>query len=425
MKKVVFLSLLLTMLISKAQFTILPSQTTDNHLNYLSVIGSDIFIGGDSGYCARSYNECKTLNILQYKYEHIYSTNWQRLSPNIIIGVEKFSGRLGKTPTSPRKDYNAYWISTGTVFQQSRRYASSYNANMAFVCMFDTTVGYVVGQFGGDYKTIDAGYNWSDANFKFQTQIWPLVSPVLSFGDSIVYSIYQNSLYYTYDKGNNFSIKNLGINILAMANIGKDTVFVCFKDGVGFTKNRSQNWDTSSVRIWKDKSFTPRNLYFKDKNLGFVIGKNANGNAVIGKTETMGQSWWWYDTKMPLTFNHIAAVNDSIAILVGDFGTIARWNYKGSIYSTHIIENNASLSHLYVWPNPTNRNFNINIVRNSLINPSLQLFDLTGRLVKNVTEEELREGVIKTDNLYPGVYNLSLYSNHQLIETEKIVLTKD
>lgn len=54
MKKVVFLSLLLTMLISKAQFSILPSQTTDNHLNYLSVIGSDIFIGGDSGYCARS-----------------------------------------------------------------------------------------------------------------------------------------------------------------------------------------------------------------------------------------------------------------------------------------------------------------------------------------------------------------------------------
>ena len=58
-------------------------------------------------------------------------------------------------------------------------------------------------------------------------------------------------------------------------------------------------------------------------------------------------------------------------------------------------------------------------------NEYFEYVDMFKGKVKNVTEEELREGEINTENLYSGIYNLSLYSNHQLIETKKIVLTKD
>ncbi len=344
--------------------------STSQILNVLSVIDSNIIIGGDNGYIAKSNDECNNLSFINPP--PVLLGDWceiHRVDTNTI-----FAFSLSGTYTIIYKSTD-----NGNSWVQKLNTDSIIGKQFA---MFDSLQGILLCFQYTSLHTYDGGNSWIKEPSPFLEP-----SPVGTFGDSTIICGDQN-VAISKDRGHTWVASSSvfpGGSYQRNFYFGNsDTVF-CVAD---YAAGQYMSFSVNAGVNWKHRYFLspynidPYDLYFFNINEGYVVGWDGN-SGVIYKTVDTGLTWSVYDTQIPHTLTKIEFLNDSIALIAGTIGTLIKWN-KNS-YATEIINVDKLDSKISICPNPTSGTQTISFKtrnKNEIIN--INLVDITGETLKNI-----------------------------------------
>ena len=259
---------------------------------------------------------------------------------------------------------------------------SGSNIRLVDVFFTDANTGYTVGWSSNSnilLKTTDGGYNWSS---------------ILSGIGSEAYAIHFTN-----------------------ANIG----YVCGQNGIYKTTNAGINWFPSYNSKTND-------IYFINANTGFAICSNG-----IIRTNNAGANWTVQDT----TFNELFSImfyGNYTGFAAGENGVVVKTTNGGSVSVSVIsteIPSEYSLEQNY--PNPFNAVTSIKFKvassedRSQKTEVRLKVFDLMGREVRTLVDEELKPGIysVRFDakDLPSGIYFYRM-ETEKFTSTKKLILIK-
>ncbi len=264
-------------------------------------------------------------------------------------------------------------------------YASNYGHFRNFY--FVNEIGYVVGDGPRIMKTTNLGGSW-----------FSLVSP---------------------------SSNNLGSVWFLDVNTGFVTGGVNSISTIYKTTNGGINWQGYNFSI--NSPFT--SIFFTNNSTGYVTADSGK----ILKTTDIGQSWNFLATNTPNRLNSIFFVDSNTGYAAGGSNNVPvilkTTNGGGNIVGINNINSEIperfSLSQNY--PNPFNPVTIIRFQIKRLSDVKLIIYDLLGREVATLVNEELKPGTYETDwdasNFSSGVYSYKIISE-DYIETKKMVLMK-
>lgn len=196
-------------------------------------------------------------------------------------------------------------------------------------------------------------------------------------------------------------------------------------DGVLKTTNYGVNWnETGSIALSRDVSSINNQYIWTCERTGNVKFSSNGGNSFINQFS-------------------VPANSDSISIFMFPADSlnhvVGYVNFAGKLYKTTTggqqlvsVQNNQQTMpenfSLSVYPNPFNPSSKIRIENKySIVSLSISLFDLTGKLIRLITYQNIPTGInefsIDYTGLPTGSYLLNI-SDGKLSETKKIVLLK-
>lgn len=320
------------------QITQLPTGTTTPLLG-LTSIGNTIFICGNNDYLVRSTNEGSTLTSLNTQAPTSYMNRFQGLSINNLFHLVYTSSQ---SILYHSFDGGNNWIqktSTGGALRQEFDF-------------FDSQEGLMYSGSMSFSRTTNGGSTWNQEQLPFNM----VMDVIETYGDSMVgvggISIPNawGVFYISKDRGhtwsNGKSLGGLGIGPMGFSFISKDTICVVAQNGAfGKTTTGGLNWDFTAK--------PPINIcggpYFKTSNEGYLLGASSQSIGLVLKTTDFGHTWSTFNTGINTILLRMAILNDSIAILTGTNGTLLRWNYKQSIFTS--LDEHKALN-IVVYPNP-------------------------------------------------------------------------
>ncbi len=337
-----------------------------------------------------------------------------------------------------------------------------------FSCSFaDDNIGVAVGSFGAIYRTTNTGENWSElpifgfgntnyVKFTSSTTGW------LSYGDLI---------YKSTNAGLNWSVTAPidGSSFLTLSFINNFTGWaptrqdVISNEGrVYKTTNGGQNWITnilpvSDENIWA--SFFPdsnygwlgmdsgivlrtsnggvnwiyQNLPITERVNSFYFINSATGYAACGgglifKTTNSGNLWSQQNSGSSEFLKSVFFINNTTGWVSGGNGTILKTTTGGSVAIQQISTTIPDKFYLEQnYPNPFNPATVISFQLPAAGFVKLKVFDLLGREIANLVNENLSAGSCKYDfnasALPSGIYFYKLETEN-FSETKKMVLMK-
>jgi photosystem II stability/assembly factor-like uncharacterized protein len=246
---------------------------------------------------------------------------------------------------------------------------SEYTDNSVKIKFWDENNGLLLAQYL--YKTSDGGKSWNqigDIGGKNMYFITPENGYIVgNYG----------SIYHTLDGGLSWEKQNSWTDIY-------DLVDVCFyNDKIGFitgyggtvlkTKNGGKNWIPQIFT-----SGLVSKVCFADSSTVYM----TNGSEVY-KTKDFGQNWessklYYYKSVRDMWF-----WNDSTGLLVGDGAAIYKTTNSG--LSTDIIDCKASNNErISVFPNPASDNINVVFYNTTKSQTTINIIGVDGRLIKNL-----------------------------------------
>lgn len=188
-------------------------------------------------------------------------------------------------------------------------------------------------------------------------------------------------------------------------------------------------------RLGNNDIFKPNNFPQGPANRN---GQGQTTSSVEGLYPFYGQKfepWNWYDTAcynnkpvMNTTLttgtNSPAQGNRYIDTIMGYAGPRLYKLLINPSYGTTGINEVANQIEMALFPNPASTELTVSI--NILENPiaTVQLFDLTGRLVKEITNLNVHRTTINIDDMNNGMYLLSLKLRSGLTATKNLVIAK-
>lgn len=349
----------------------------------------------------------------------------------------------------------------------------------------DNQTGYLCGNSGVIYKTTNSGNNWvsiSYGNNNYESVFFTDANTGYLCGTS-------GAIVKTTNGGANwlFQISNTTKNLNDICFADLQNGYIASDSGfVLKTTNSGQNW--SLIYPLNNKDY--RAIYFINPNTGFAVGDSRTSgpfpvyNRVIVKTTNAGLNWtnplnetaagertfsdilfmndqtgWvasnngitgyirkttnggvnWIQTYAPIVassdqykrLNCIKSLGEDFTWAGGENGTILSTSSPIGIQTiSTIIPMNFYLHQNY--PNPFNPQTKIKFdvpasVKGQMSNVKLVVYDLLGREVAILVNEELKPGTYETDwdasNYSSGVYFYRIISD-DYIETKKMVLMK-
>ncbi|HJY64713.1 MAG TPA: T9SS type A sorting domain-containing protein, partial [Ignavibacteria bacterium] len=185
-----------------------------------------------------------------------------------------------------------------------------------------------------------------------------------------------------------------------------------------YTSNGGTQWTSRNSGINQGID----GIHFSNTNTGWAVG---NAGAVY-KTSNAGINWVTETSNTTNELNDVYFPDINRGWAVGVNGTIIyRAGTIGIINISGIAPDEFSISQNY--PNPFNPTTNIefNIAENGFV--SLKVFDITGKEISNLVNENLQRGTYKVDwsaaGLTSGVYFYTL-KTASYSETKKMMLVK-
>lgn len=329
------------------------------------------------------------------------------------------------------------------------------------ICQKSSGVLFVSSDFSGILRSFDQGHSWSATVFPYSAII-PVICPnnighvfagtygyglfgttdngniwwpIPSFPHHSIKSFAVNSIGYLYGGSLNFGvfrskdngltwtqinegIGNIDINDIAIDSL--DNILIGTLNGVFSSTNYGENWEPVNIGI---TNFVVRCLAI-NKNNDFYIGTNDG----IFFSKDLGKNW----TQINSGLSHytITSLNfDSEGYLYA--GTWGGGVYRSTQTTTNISESNTISPKYYflseAYPNPFNPSTVINYSIPQLGFVTLKVYDLIGREVATLVDEEKSTGDYEVEfdgsNLSSGVYFYRIQAG-SFTDTKKFILLK-
>lgn len=294
------------------------------------------------------------------------------------------------------------------------------NTNKAIYTMHfvNPNTGWVVGDSGTVLKSTNGGADWqtqSVATIKkfLSVRAFDVSKVVISSPDGGLYTTFNGgSLWTPYNEFNNTLLGYCDI-------INSTTAYIAGVDTLLKTTNSGGNW--FNVENSMPPGYKPLN--FINENLGYTV----RGQFVY-KTEDGGVNWEAELIENSQSITNLSFINANTGWVVGENGGIYKTT-NGTAIGIHQISSTIpkdfSLGQNY--PNPFNPNTTINfdIPKNAFV--EIKVFDVLGREVASLVNEQLAAGKYKTDwnapNYTSGIYFYRLNAG-SFSETRKMILIK-
>lgn len=270
----------------------------------------------------------------------------------------------------------------------------------------DNNTGYatpVNGPSGAFLKTTDGGITWQNISNNVLGG-WAVYFPSKNVG-----YIIRNSIFKTTDGGLNWVSYPIPENFFGSLYFLNDTLgYSAGFAGVSDSCNNNSSIikTTDGGLSWQNQIFNCTNsfhtIYFPCKNIGYVGGFKH-----IFKTENGGNSWYLQsDSIISNTWIFSIFCTDSVTCYaVGDNGRILKTINGGGVLG---FENTEKINSISIYPNPTTDNFIIDIPEGKMNPYSLQLFDVTGRLIKEECFICDEKHIVDVSNFKSGLYFIKL-----------------
>lgn len=266
-------------------------------------------------------------------------------------------------------------------------------------------------------KTTDGGLSWnlaSSASSGF--------GPVQFFDEQTGYVMGLGFLGKTINGGVNWtSILNSSNVDEALFFLNAQTGWVLQPGSVRKTTDGCDTWSFVNIPIQH-----PYAVKFFNENLGWCVGDN-NGTGVICRTMNGGANWVVQKTEINNSYYDISFINQNTGWVSGN--SIISSTQNGALTSVSQISSalpdKFSLKQNY--PNPFNPDTKIKFEMKSSSFASLKVFDMTGREIQQLVNENLTAGsyevTFNAGNLNSGVYFYVLKTN-EFSETKKMMFVK-
>lgn len=355
--------------ILKGQVTQINTNVNDNLLNIVQ-IGNQTFVTNFQNYVIHSDDNFNTFSLLP--------------TPSSISGGRKRlkfqNQKLYLLAASLSPTYLEFWESSDTGNTWTLLFDTS-DVHVQDFTMFNSLNGIMYSSPYKKIRTSDGGHTWY-----VEPSIMYFPFSIFMYNDSIGVIPTQEKILLTNNRFINEvfqSYSNMS-GVMDGQYINKDTlVFSSCVNVSGCYLIYSKNGGT----IWESKlisNFDPKGLFFFNYNEGYVVGRgylpdSSGFQGIIARTNNMGQSWTIYNTYINEQLNDIAFLNDSLAIITGENGTLLKWNKNSAVTSVIDISESMELS---LFPNPSNDSHTLILnSKNSLNEVYAELLDVTGRIL--------------------------------------------
>jgi photosystem II stability/assembly factor-like uncharacterized protein len=281
---------------------------------------------------------------------------------------------------------------------------TTYLFNLQFV---NATTAFAGGMYGV-IKTTNAGGNWQR---------------ILTFsnGDAFrgkVFFVNENTGFHAGDTGNVYKTTNSGLNwnnydlpfmqFNDITFLNENTGYICGDSGT-FYKTTDQGGLWSKVNLGLSQRLS--SMFFPTPAIGYMTAE-----ANIYKSTNGGSNWFNAFGWNAAMLNSIYFLNENTGYTCGDEGRVYKTTTGGVIGINPIstqIPNDFSLSQNY--PNPFNPTTNIKFAVPKASFVRLAVFDMLGREVESLVNEQLSPGTYEVDwnavKFSSGIYLYKLTTN--------------
>jgi photosystem II stability/assembly factor-like uncharacterized protein len=232
------------------------------------------------------------------------------------------------------------------------------------------------------------------------------------------------NLYKTTNAGQNWVLNgNFTDGVNAVYFINNNTGWIGLaQNKVVYTSNAGTNWIYQVLP--PNSSFTITDVYFYDTLKGWA----GNRNIRIMKTVDGGLNWGY---QLNSTTSYRLSFIDSSKGWIGDVGISKTTNGGGTIFYTGINIITTEVPNSYIlhqnYPNPFNPTTKINFDIKAKSFVRLVIFDVLGKIVKELVNEKLNAGkyeyVFEAADIPSGIYFYKLITE-EFSATRKMILIK-
>lgn len=286
--------------------------------------------------------------------------------------------------------------------------------------------GFIVGANGSILRTTNFGNSWFDCSINIDVNlnsIYYLNERVYITGDS---GLVLKSTDFGINWFSNFVSPSKQLNSIVFTNTA--TGFISANGGgIYKTSNNGVNWILAPSVTNQNLN----NIIFINHTTGYIIGDNL----VSLKTTNGGLNWGFQNLNLYRYNNNnkIYSIDSNILYIIGENRFILKTTDGGGIINYPIgivpvsseIPDNFSLHQNY--PNPFNPVTKIKFDISSQSITKIIIYDLLGREVTTLVDEQLKPGTYEVDwdgtGFASGVYFYSLVTN-DFVETKRMVLVK-
>ncbi|MBE2228523.1 MAG: T9SS type A sorting domain-containing protein [Ignavibacteria bacterium] len=296
------------------------------------------------------------------------------------------------------------------------------------VSFFNVTTGQAVGQNGVIIRTTNGGSTWYTNNNQGSEDL-NCVQMAINGQSAFAVGGISNELILSTGNGGTNWIYNLIIpngslqSISYLPNQNGNAVAVGNAGRIRRSTNNGGSWSIINTATTQRLN----EVIFVDANTGFICG-NAG---IILKTTNSGINWDFQTTATSNNLMSISMLNSNTGWAIGSSGVVLRLGIPLNMQN----QNETVLKEFKLYqnyPNPFNPSTKIKFeipqnVETTRRVVSLRIFDILGREVRSLVNENLKHGIYEADfnaaDLPSGVYFYKLNAG-EFTETKKMILLK-
>jgi photosystem II stability/assembly factor-like uncharacterized protein len=378
----------------------------EKNFNKLYFLNKDSgFVLGDSSWIFRTTNggfNWTSTQISQNKI--IRSINFANINIGYAVGL---SGSIFKTTNS-----GVNWIDVGF----------NYNQNINDVFFINENTGYLTGFYSEVIKTTNGGLNWQQIPTGFT---FSMISIKFLNIDTGFIAGTSNTILKTINGGLNWEMVNYQNGFNHLSEIHFENINTGYSAGssgyIYKTTNNGSNW----VQLATPTNRTFNSISFANPNYGIAVGDFGN----IATTTNGGITWSLKTNVTGSELNGVCTFDSLNATIIGSDGIILRTSNGGNPIGVNPVSLEIPV-YYYLhqnYPNPFNPITKIKFNIPQLSNAKIIIYDLLGREITTLVNEQLKPGIYEVDwngsNYASGVYFYSLETD-EYKETKRMVLIK-
>lgn len=309
-------------------------------------------------------------------------------------------------------------------------YQLNISSQLNSIRFLNTNTGFVTGDSGRIFKTTNAGQTWNSLTSGSNLNL----NKIALIDSNVAMVVGDNGVFLkTTDSGLSWTVYSVGVmrKLNSIFSISNDIQYIV-GDSSTLLKSTNAGLNWQSI-ILPTITYDINDLIFVNSATGYIIGDQGR----ILKTTNSGINWGFQISGVNNNLHGINFVSPNIGYVVGDNGVIRKTTNGGGTIYVGITKNTeipVNFSLHQNFPNPFNpvTFINFNIPKQSSV--KLIVYDLLGREVATLVNEDLKPGIYKVifdgTNLASGVYYYKLAARQagsttgDFTDTKKMVLVK-